>query len=434
MSTPSWDTPANTTIWQILATPRGKTLLLLALAIFSLFFMTLAIFPAAPLIAQELHLSASEVSGIFGISSLIATLLSLPAGVISDRKGRKPLIVLGLLMATIALLICLGGAILPLFIIGWIVFGIGRGLFFSPMFTIPADIFDFRERGKAIGIITGAVGLGSVVGYVAGGLITQIGGWRALFIVGAILLGVTFLIMTRLPETNLTKSQKKFGAELRGTLQWLIKPGIAGASIIAAFSFAVGICATFLTPFAASRSGISPWFIAFLFIPYEFVASVGAPIIGSIADKVGRKRPLIISLAVTTIAVFALAYVGISPISLLIGYSLVGLTEGPVVALTTAIVIDQSMKINPRGIGAALGSYRIAQGLGLALGSSIGGFLIDRFGIAGSYATLGGILALLVLFAFTIKEQKVQKEQKFVEKPTATVGVNTSSPITNTGK
>ena len=92
------------------------------------------------------------------------------------------------------------------------------------------------------------------------------------------------------------------------------------------------------------------------------------------------------------------------------------------------------MKINPRGIGAALGSYRIAQGLGLALGSSIGGFLIDRFGIAGSYATLGGILALLVLFAFTIKEQKVQKEQKFVEKPTATVGVNTSSPITNTGK
>jgi MFS family permease len=406
VSTPSQVTSTNTTIWQILATSRGKTLLLLALAIFSLFFMTLAIFPAAPLMAKELHLSATNVSGIFGISSLIATLLSLPAGVMSDRQGRRPLILAGLAIATLALLLCLAGAILPLFIIGWMVFGIGRGLFFSPMFTIPADLFDFRERGRAVGVITGAVGLGSVVGYVAGGLISQAGGWRALFVVGAVLLGITTLIMTRMPETNQAKSNKGLAEEIKGAMRWLGRPGIAGASLIAAFSFAVGICATFLTPFAASRSGVSPWLIAFLFIPYEFVASVGAPIIGSIADKAGRKRPLVISLVLTTLAVFALAYIGISPLSLLICYSLVGLTEGPVVALTTAVVIDQSMKINPRGIGAALGSYRIAQGLGLAFGTSIGGFLLDRFGIAGSYATLGGILALLALFTLTIREQK----------------------------
>lgn len=392
--------------WQILATPRGKTLLLLALAIFSLFFMTLAIFPAAPLLAQDLHLSATEVSGIFGISSLIATLLSLPAGVLSDRNGRRPLIIGGLLMATLALLLCIGSTILPLFIVGWIVFGIGRGLFFSPMFTIPADIFDFRERGKAIGIVTGAVGLGSVVGYVAGGILTQIGGWRALFVTGAVLLGITTLIMFRLPETNQAKSTKSFGEELRGAIQWLAKPTIAAASVIAAFSFAVGICATFLTPFAAERSNISPWLIAVLFIPYEFVASVGAPVIGSVADKFGRKWPLVITLAFAALAVFGLAAVGISPVSLLIGYSLIGLTEGPVVALTTAIVIDQSIKINPRGIGAALGSYRIAQGLGLAFGNSIGGLLLDRFGIAGSYASLGGILVLLVLFALLLKLPK----------------------------
>src|SRR5438874_2086728 len=103
MSTPSQITSTNTTIWQILATSRGKILLLLALAIFSLFFMTLAIFPAAPLVAKELHLSATVVSGIFGLSSLIATLLSLPAGVMSDRQGRKPLILAGLSMATLAL-------------------------------------------------------------------------------------------------------------------------------------------------------------------------------------------------------------------------------------------------------------------------------------------------------------------------------------------
>lgn len=399
------ETGMTPSIWQILATPQGNVLLLLALAIFTLFFMTLAVFPAAPLVAKELQLSPEAVSGIFGASTLLATLLSLPAGVLSDRWGRKPLIVGGLLITTIALFICLEGSFLPLFIIGWILFGIGRGLFFSPMFTVPADLFDFRQRGRVIGVITSAVGLGSVVGFVSGGLISNAGGWRALFLVGGVLLCITTLIMFWMPETNLTKSSKPFGEEIKGALQWFRHAGIAGASLIAALAFAAGICATFLVPFVADNANISPTLIAFLFIPYELVASFGAPVIGAISDRVGRKPPLIVSLILVALAAFALAYFGISPLSLLICYSLIGLSEGPVVTLTTTIVIDQSMRINPRGIGAALGSYRIAQGLGLAFGTWIGGVLLGNFGEAGSFSALGILMIFLAMFALTVKNK-----------------------------
>jgi predicted MFS family arabinose efflux permease len=394
------------TMWQILATPQGRVLLLLALAIFTLFFMTLAVFPAAPLVAQELQLSPEAVSAIFGLSTLIATLLSLPAGVLSDRWGRKPLIVGGLLLTTISLLICLGGAILPLFITGWILFGVGRGLFFSPMFTVPADLFDFRMRGRVIGVVTGAVGLGSVVGFVAGGLISQYGGWRALFLVGAVLLAIATLIMTRMPETNLSKSNKPFGQEVKGALKWFSHGAIATASLIAALSFAAGICATFLVPFVAGGANISPTLIALLFIPYELVASFGAPVIGAISDRVGRRLPLISALALVALAAFGLAYFGVSPLTLLICYSLIGLAEGPVVALTTTIVIDQSLRINPRGIGAALGSYRIAQGLGLAFGTSLGGVLLSRFGESGSFTALGLLMLVLAVFALTVRNDR----------------------------
>ncbi len=153
--------------------------------------------------------------------------------------------------------------------------------------------------------------------------------------------------------------------------------------------------------------------MALLFLPYEFVASVGAPIVGSIADRHGRKLPLIISLALTAAATFALAFLGVSPITLLICYSLIGLSEGPVVALTTAVVIDQTMKIDPRAMGASLGSYRLAQGLGLAFGTSIGGVLLDKFGITGSFAALGGTVVLLILCAFAVKERAKTPEGAF---------------------
>lgn len=380
-------------------------MLLLALAIFSLFFMTLAIFPASPLIAAELKINPTLVSGVFGISSLLATILSLPAGIFSDRRGRKPLILCGLAVATLSLLICRGGNILPVFIVGWMLFGVGRGLFFSPMFTIPADLFDFRERGRAVGIITGAVGLGSVVGFVLGGLISEAGGWRLLFLVGAGLLALTTLIVIWLPETNREKSQKMLSDEIKGAVRWLARPGIANASLIAALSFAVGICATFLTPFAAAQHRISPTLVAFLFLPYEFVASVGAPIVGSIADRIGRRVPLLVCLPAIAAAVFTLAFVGISPLTLLICYSLVGLSEGPVVALTTAVVIDQAMRIDVRGIGAALGSYRLVQGLGLAFGTAIGGYLLDTFGTTGSYAALGAVVVALIGFGLALKDR-----------------------------
>ncbi len=151
---------------------RPTTIVLIAaLCVFSTQFGVTVI---APLLGA--WVSASETpflvaALIFSAFTIVSTPLNIPGGMLSDRWGRKPLIVVGLLLYALA------SALFPFSTepYDWIfvraVQGAGAGLFFPAITALLSEVTSSEERGHALGVYNIGLGLGLAVGPASGGLL-----------------------------------------------------------------------------------------------------------------------------------------------------------------------------------------------------------------------------------------------------------------------
>jgi MFS family permease len=364
----------------------------------------MSVFPVLPHIAAELRLDSANLGVLLAVSSLVMTVLNVPAGVLADRYGRKPPITIGLGLSAAGIVIAALSTSGPaLLIVGWLVFGVGRGLFLSPAFTVPADLFSFQQRGKAIGVLAGGIGAGSVIGYVLGGLLAAGGSWQLVLGVDGALLVIATVAAAMLPESLKEKLPSTLPKAFAQTFGWFTNRTVVLSGVVAGVAFAVGVAATFLVPFSLTALNASAWLIAFVFIPYEIVASVGTTVAGGISDRIGRKPVLIGCLVLVVVALALLPLVGVSVASVAIIYAFVGLAEGPAISLTTTMVTDEVLKLDPRRVGSALGANRLVQGIGPILGPVFGGLLVHSLGIDARFWVLAAAGVVAVLLALALR-------------------------------
>ncbi|MDU1430841.1 MFS transporter [Actinomyces sp.] len=386
----------------------GGTLPILFAAVFVMWATMMSVFPALPMIARDYAMSASQLGSLFGVSSLLMTLMAPGIGVLADRVGRKWLITLGLLFA--AMSVAVGALSAAALLGGWIAFGVARGMFLSPTFTVPADICPPSERGKAIGTLSAAIGLGSVTGYVLGGFGASAFGWRAVLVTDAALLVIAGLLCAvRLRETRPEQAASSLHEVMSDTKRWLSGRTLLVSGLVAMLAFTVGIASSFAVPFELTTLGASAQLVAIAFIPYEVVSAVSSILLGRLGDLRGRRRALLLAVALVLAALIALALLPASLWSVLTLYSLVGIAEGPIIGLCSAMVTDEVMRIDFRRIGAALGAQRLLSGLGAFLGPVLGGILIAR--TTSSQARFGWLAAgtgAAMLLALLLKETNVE--------------------------
>lgn len=388
-----------------------KTLGVLTGCVVLLWAVMMSVFPALPEISPAARISPSELGIVLAVSSLLMTLLSVPAGVLADRYGRRPPIVAGLALSAVAIFLAAASSSGPLlFFIGWLLFGIGRGLFLSPSFTVPVDLFPIQQRGKAIGVLAGGIGIGSVLGYVGGGLLLTVGSWRLILLVDGIALVIATLAVLTLPESSKQRLQSTLPSAFGQTFGWFTRRTVVLSGLVAGVSFAAGVAATFLVPFSLTALNASAFLIAAVFIPYEIVASIGTIVAGSISDRIGRKPVLVGCIALVAIALAALPIVGVSIWSIAVIYALIGLSEGPAISTTTTMVADEVIKVDPRRVGSALGANRLVQGIGPIIGPALGGVLVQQAGLGGRFWILATVCVLGVGLALLLRETKPRTE------------------------
>ncbi|WP_370937679.1 MFS transporter [Amycolatopsis sp. cg13] len=393
-------------VWQ---SPHRTTLAVLTGCVVLVWAVMMSVFPALPHIAAELRLESSSLGALLAVSSLVMTVLNVPAGVLADRYGRKPPITVGLGVSAVGIfLAALSSSGPALLIAGWLVFGVGRGLFLSPTFTVPADLFSFQQRGKAIGVLAGGIGAGSVLGYVLGGLLSAGGNWQLVLWVDGALLAVATVAAALLPESLKEKLPSTLPKAFAQTFTWFANRTVVVSGLVAGVAFAVGVAATFLVPFSLTALNASAWLIAFVFIPYEVVASVGTTVAGAISDKIGRKPVLIGCIALVVVALALLPLAGVSVVSVAIIYAFVGLAEGPAISMTTTMVTDEVLKLDPRRVGSALGANRLIQGIGPILGPVFGGLLVQGVGVDARFWVLAGAGVVAVVLALALRGAPVK--------------------------
>ncbi|WP_409268879.1 MFS transporter [Pseudomonas sp. KCJK9044] len=163
---------------------------------------TLARFSEAFLLlrAQDMGLAAQWAPAVLVLLALAYSISAYPAGTLSDRRGRRVVLMLGLallLIADLLLALCPGWIGLALGVVAWgLHLGFTQGIFSA----LIADSTPARLRGTAFGLfhlLTGAALLGASV---VAGLLWDGAGFRATFLVGAAFAGATLVGLALLPH------------------------------------------------------------------------------------------------------------------------------------------------------------------------------------------------------------------------------------------
>jgi EmrB/QacA subfamily drug resistance transporter len=173
-------------------TAQSVALLVAALSSFLTPFMASAINVALRAVGSEFSMSA-VLLGWVGTSYLLAAAVFLvPIGKAGDIVGRKRIFLWGVLIYTLASLLCAMAPTAVSFIAFRILQGIGSAFIYGTSVAILTSVFPPGERGRVLGIVTAATYLGLSLGPVLGGLLTGLWGWRSIFWVNG-LLGLVIL-------------------------------------------------------------------------------------------------------------------------------------------------------------------------------------------------------------------------------------------------
>lgn len=163
---------------------------------------------ALPRIIAELQ-GFSLYAWAFTAYSLTSTVTLPIYGKLSDIYGRKRILLFGILLFSAASV--LGGFAqdMPQLIVTRGLQGLGGGALMSMAFAAIGDIFTPRERGKYQGFTGAVFGVSSVIGPLAGGLITDTLGWRWVFFVNVPIALIAYLVIQRFFPAHTSRASGK---------------------------------------------------------------------------------------------------------------------------------------------------------------------------------------------------------------------------------
>ena len=179
---------------------------------------------------------AIAVGAWMGLAMAVASFIAAPVlGNLSDRFGRRPVLLLALGGLAIDYVLLSFANTLPLVFLGRVVSGIFGGSYATAMAAI-SDITPPDERAKTFGLVSAAFGVGFVLGPAIGGLLGEYGD-RAPFIVAAAMAGLNFLYgLIVFPETLRPENRRAFSfarANPLGALKAMrALPGMAAVVVV----------------------------------------------------------------------------------------------------------------------------------------------------------------------------------------------------------
>ncbi|KAF5062454.1 putative multidrug resistance protein MdtD [anaerobic digester metagenome] len=353
----------------------------------AIFSSTIAKNPILPLLAASLGAGPGEIGLIAAASTVTGIATSLAAGRLSDRFGRRPLLLLaGVFFVTAPLLYLAVDSPFELALVR-VYHGLATAIFGPVATALVTDLAPVR-RGERLGYFSSAQLAGRALAPAVGGTLLVAGPWEWVFIASA-LSGLAALAGTwSLPGPSPGK-EKTDGQEGVDPVR-IASPAILATSVAEAGQFfAFGVIETFL-PLYALALGHSPVLIGILFAAQVVARTVSRPVFGRLSDDRGRRSPilagLILSALATVLLPFTTVWAGLLLLSVLFG---LGLSVSQ--AATQALVAELAP---PGGRGAALGLMSTVMDIGQAAGPVAAGLLVAL----GSYST-GFFGAAAVLLA-----------------------------------
>ncbi|MGM9892341.1 MFS transporter [Limosilactobacillus sp.] len=178
---------------------------IIAVVIFCEFLICLGmslIFPVMPFIKNEYHFSAFDMGVMSSLFAFVQFVASPVVGRISDRTGRKPMLVWGLLIFSLAEFVFALSSQLWLFDLSRAVDGLSAAMFVPTSMALAADLTSVKDRAKVIGWLSAAFSGGLILGPGLGGILANINYKFPFWVAGILGVVSTFIALVMLPRDD----------------------------------------------------------------------------------------------------------------------------------------------------------------------------------------------------------------------------------------
>ena len=355
---------------------------------------------------KELGVDESAIGIAIAIYSLVQFLFNPILGKISDKHGRRPVIIVCLFLNALGYIVFAFTHSYLMLLISRAIAGVG-GSSIGVAQAYIADVTTREERSKGMGLIGAAFGLGFVFGPLIGGLLSNFGYMITGLVAASFSLGAFMLTIFYLPESlklaELNNSPKQYIRRKLidfGAMKNVLKnPGLAiliFLFFVLTFSFA-NIYGTF------ALLGIKVYGFTDMQNGYMFgiiglsSAIVQGGLIGRINKVMSKKNILIIASFLIMIMLafipYAQTFLGLSIVSIILSYG-TGTFQPTILSLISEVVSDAEQGIT-LGLNQSLASFA------RVLGPLWGGFAFKYFGYPFPFLTGAGftfIIFMIILF------------------------------------
>jgi MFS transporter, DHA1 family, multidrug resistance protein len=378
--------------------------LMCAAGLFAIFSTTLSKSPVLPLFATHLGASASGVGAIAAVSTLAGIAFSIPAGLLSDRLGRKTMLAAaGIVFASAPALYLFTSQIWQLAAVRFY-HGLATAIFMPVAMAWVTDLHE-EAKGEKLGWFSTATLLGRFLAPLAGGALLGLWGpsggtaFQAIYgfclAAGVLALFITLKIPSarRAPQTlGSWKNQLNGLAQLASSGPLLLL-GMVEASAF----FMYGTIEVFLPLYALSR-GIGLFEVGVCLSAQVITLAAAKPLMGRLSDRRGRGGQIVWG---SLLGVFAAAGLSVSGsfLPMILLSVAIGLSLSIVTSATSAAVADLS-RCELRG--SAMGIFSTLMDVGHSAGPLASGVVAAYLGFAAAFAGAAIVLALAaIVFALT---------------------------------
>ncbi len=376
-------------------------LIALWLMVFSSSSQVIIIAPILPRIGEALAVSESLL-GLLGTSyALLLSLFAIITGPISDKFGRRRILLMGCgFMAGALALHGLANTFWVLLTVRGLA-GAGGGILSGAAVAYVGDYFPYERRGWANGWIMSGIAFGQILG-IPLGTILAVADFRVPFLVFAGTMGVAWLLVWFfVPQPDVQRDPHPLSIKRAllnyGRLMKVRAPAMAVLSFLLMF-VSFGFFVFYLPTWLEQDVGLSGTEVASLFFVGGLANVVVGPLAGRVSDRIGRKPLVVTACLGLGVVMFSTTYIvfnlWMAYLMFTVAMILVAMRTSPLQALMTALVPDEQ-----RGI---LMSLAIAVGqVGFGLGSAMAGLTFTQYGYLSNTilaATSIVLMAMVVYF------------------------------------
>jgi MFS family permease len=370
---------------------RRLLVLASAMVFLDLTFFT-AIAPLLPEYVDDLHMSTAQAGILSAAYAAGALVAALPGGHIASRFGPRRTVIVGLCGLGFA------SALFGILDSPWpldaarFIQGAAGALIWSGALTWIINSYPEDQRGQVIGTALGTAVAGSLLGPALGALAAQVGTEPVFGAVLVVALALAY-VASRFPDTVVRENQP-----LREVVRCMVdRPLVEAAVFVSSPSLMFGAIDVLL-PLRVHVLGGGGGVIAIGFIGGAAIESVLSPLAGRLSDRVGRRAPYVLGMAICAVSMVVFAIAG-SLAAVIFALLLTSLGSGFCFAPAMTLISDAA---DASGLhqGYAVAVTNMAWAAAQVLGGVAGAALAGVTGDGAPSIAIAVVLVLTILYAF----------------------------------